>query len=38
MRLNQINIVTVFPEDEFPLDISTAPVEIGGLDYEVMGF
>jgi hypothetical protein len=30
--------VTFFPEYEFPQDISTLPAEIGGLDYESMGF
>jgi hypothetical protein len=38
MILNEINIITVFPEDEFPFDISTYPVELGRLDYESMGF
>jgi hypothetical protein len=37
MKLNQIDIVTFFPEHEFPRDMSTAPFEIGGLDYKSMG-
>ena len=36
--MTEINIVTFFPEHEFPHDISTFPVELGGIDFDQLGF
>jgi hypothetical protein len=36
--MNAINIVEFFSKDEFPPDISTYPVELGGIDFEQLGF